>query len=252
MDFDDDFIEANFGNIQIKKVCPDCGSETAPVPFVDSDIFEELNTAIRRCTFLETRLDYETLEQLETGGSVVLEVGQPCQGVRCTLEGRNDIANAKIAVPKNFTDVPPAKSLELINEFGVFLTGGVGVGKTYKAVSYLKAWLAEHERDTHKFINVCELLFNMHNEFGKTLDTPILKECMHTDILLLDDLGTEKFSEWATSQLYLLISYRHDNIKPTIVTSNLDLEEIYKMNPRIASRLSSYTCVHVKGRDRRV
>ena len=53
-------------------------------------------------------------------------------------------------------------------------------------------------------------------------------------VLLLDDLGAEKRSEWTDEQLYRLLNYRYNEGLPTVVASNVTLD---KLEPRIASRL---------------
>ena len=57
--------------------------------------------------------------------------------------------------------------------------------------------------------------------------------------LVLDDLGSEKISEYSVSSLGLIIDRRSRKNKPTIVTTNFSLEDIEKeFDPRIASRLA--------------
>ena len=43
---------------------------------------------------------------------------------------------------------------------------------------------------------------------------------------MMDDLGREKGTEWATERLYVLIDHRYANLLPTVVTTNFDLDEL--------------------------
>ncbi len=66
---------------------------------------------------------------------------------------------------------------------------------------------------------------------------------MNCDLLVLDDLGSEKQSEWADQELFRLIDHRANDGKPVIITSNVPMEAL-KMRCRISSRLGDM-CVSV-------
>ncbi len=52
-------------------------------------------------------------------------------------------------------------------------------------------------------------------------------------LVVLDDLGTEKMTEWASEQLYRVLDGRYDRGLPTIITSNVQSDSL---DPRILSR----------------
>ena len=52
-----------------------------------------------------------------------------------------------------------------------------------------------------------------------------IEKCMQPDILVLDDLGQEKISEWVLERLYIIINERYTARKKTIITSNLPITE---------------------------
>jgi len=71
-------------------------------------------------------------------------------------------------------------------------------------------------------------------------------------LVVLDDLGAEKQTEWACEQLYIAIDRRYGRMAPLVVTSNLLPEQL---DPRIASRLQHQdyaTVVRFSGTDRRI
>jgi len=73
---------------------------------------------------------------------------------------------------------------------------------------------------------------------GAEEPTYTLRSLQRTNVLLLDDFGTEKLSEWAAEQLYLIVNSRYEAKLPTIVTSNLNIEQLEEtVGPRIISRL---------------
>jgi DNA replication protein DnaC len=70
----------------------------------------------------------------------------------------------------------------------------------------------------------------------------------------MDDLGVEKTSEWSMQTLYTITDWRYRELRQTLVTSNLTLDEIAgKVGDRIASRIAGMCkVVELKGKDRRI
>jgi DNA replication protein DnaC len=73
-------------------------------------------------------------------------------------------------------------------------------------------------------------------------------------LLVLDDLGVEKTTDWALQTLYVILNNRYTNYRQTIITSNLTLEEIgNKLGDRIASRIAGMcSIIQMKGKDKRI
>lgn len=73
------------------------------------------------------------------------------------------------------------------------------------------------------------------------------------EMLVIDDIGVEKVTEWLSEQLFLVINYRYENSLPIIVTSNQSLEDLGQLHkPQIASRLDEMCkTVRFTGMDRR-
>ena len=78
----------------------------------------------------------------------------------------------------------------------------------------------------------------------------IVKSC---NLLIIDDIGAEKPSEWVRERLLSFINARVSNGLSTIYTSNLSLEELEnKMGQRVASRIKGSTKeIQLSGADRR-
>ena len=112
------------------------------------------------------------------------------------------------------------------------------------------------------FITVPELLlmirntFNRKTQHGENIPTEsdIIERYSDIDILYLDDLGTEKPSDWAIQVLYLLIDRRYSEMKRTIISSNLSLNEISdRLDDRISSRIAGMCeIIKMTGKDRRI
>lgn len=122
---------------------------------------------------------------------------------------------------------------------GLLLRGSTGVGKTHIAVGILMEVLDRNVSGL--YCNVTDLLSRLRDTYnqGRTdTEADILEELDRVDLLVLDDLGAEKATEWVLDRLYLVVNRRYENARPIIVTTNCDdagLRE--RVGPRIVSRL---------------
>lgn len=122
---------------------------------------------------------------------------------------------------------------------GLLLRGSTGVGKTHIAVGILMEVLDKGMSGLYS--NVTDLLSRLrdtYNQGATDTEGAILDELDRVDLLVLDDLGAEKATEWVLDRLYLVINRRYENARPIIVTTNCDdaaLRE--RVGARIVSRL---------------
>ena len=135
----------------------------------------------------------------------------------------------------------------------LFLYGDTGVGKTFLSHCIARELL----RSTH-----CVLYFSAYdlfdmmaaNSFSRKdtgTDEELLYDC---DLLIIDDLGTERNTDFVVSQLFVCLNDRILNRKSTIISTNLTLEEI-KTNytERTFSRISNhYKILRLAGDDIRI
>ena len=82
----------------------------------------------------------------------------------------------------------------------------------------------------------------------------LLQRPREARLLLMDDLGVEKPSEWVREQLYTLINTRYLEGRPIIATSNTSLAQLEgRIGDRTCSRLSEMCeTLHLGGKDRRL
>lgn len=106
---------------------------------------------------------------------------------------------------------------------GLLFHGAHGVGKTHLAVSVLKAAIREKGARGY-FYETGELLKLIRDTYdaGAMLnEMDVLRPVLEADLLVLDDLGVEKTSEWVQETLGHVINIRYSERRPTIFTTNL-------------------------------
>lgn len=134
----------------------------------------------------------------------------------------------------------------------IFITGKTGSGKTHLAIGLLIE-NGHAEPNYYRFINVPKLILDLHSDVKADRDYAArIQNLTAVKVLVLDDMGAEKATEYVRAVLYELINERMMNGKPTIVTSNMGLKEIGEnIDERLASRLSSFHIISITGTDRR-
>ncbi len=135
----------------------------------------------------------------------------------------------------------------------ITLVGSTGTGKTRLVMAVYRQL-----RHGHKcmFIRVPEYVMELqstYSEWGAHEVGNMVKKACDQDILILDDLGSEKTTEFVRASLFLIINHREMHGLCTFVTSNKSLGEISEtLEERIASRLAAGLVIELDGADRRL
>ncbi len=123
------------------------------------------------------------------------------------------------------------------------LRGGYGCGKTHLAAAIANAHLAA---GAHVFFSIVpDLLDHLRAAFAPNSELrydEMFDKIREAGLLVLDDLGAENGTAWATEKLFQIINYRYNFRMPTVITTNSRL--LSHMDERIASRLSDIALVH--------
>ena len=116
----------------------------------------------------------------------------------------------------------------------LMLEGAYGCGKTHLAAAIANACV--HRGIPTLFITVPDLLDSLRFAYGspETTFEARFEEIRNAELLVMDDFGTQNATAWAQEKLFQIINYRYINKLPTVITTNLILDEI---ESRIRSRL---------------
>lgn len=142
-----------------------------------------------------------------------------------------------------------------------YIYGPVGRGKTHLAVGFLREAILRDGEEAGRFIRAVDLFKEIRDTFSEKSarnERALLEEFGKVvPLLVIDDLGTEKVSEWVEQTLYDLIDRRYGELLDTIITSNLEpaaLSAHYTNHgPRLMSRIFAMGPVYrVEGDDRRL
>ena len=105
---------------------------------------------------------------------------------------------------------------------GLLLWGGVGTGKSFLAGCIANA-LMEQEVPV-RMTNFARILNELNGSFSGRND--IVDKFCRYPLLIIDDFGMERSTEYALEQIYNIVDSRYRSRKPLIVTTNLTLDEI--------------------------
>jgi DNA replication protein DnaC len=136
------------------------------------------------------------------------------------------------------------------NKTGVLLYGPPGRGKTHLMAAFGKRWADAGM--TVGYNTMSGLLALLRRGFDEDVFSQRLRLVSgRVPLLLLDDLGVEKATEWTTEILYTIVNTRLESGLPLFVTTNCTEAELEKkFHSRIVSRLKEMcTWIEVGGRD---
>lgn len=127
-----------------------------------------------------------------------------------------------------------------------FLHGKVGAGKSVNAAWRMLEWSRLKHRQSKVqtkalFVNTGEFLQELRNSYDvdSSSELQIIEKYKTVDMLIFDDFGAHRSTDWVYQILYLIINWRYSHFKPTIYTSNNSLQELTTMfnDERIISRI---------------
>lgn len=211
--------------------CPDCGGRGWR--FVDGP--RSAGSTVDRCECTNGAQRSETLIRLSN---------LPPKFQQCSLKTFKtqtpEQYNAKVALGRWIKDYSSESR-------GLLFDGPPGVGKSHLAAAAIRG-LAEIGVQS-RYWNVPQLFMELRATFSEsqaTNELELIDRCVNVPMLVLDDLGAERPTDYVRERWYLIIQRRYEQMKPVIVTANLNDEQIIAhAGQRILSRLKEMT-IHIE------
>lgn len=118
---------------------------------------------------------------------------------------------------KNYSE----RLVNCIEKKGLILVGNNGVGKTHIACSIANKLIENGIPVIYgTLINLLAELRNSYDTDNNISEIEIIKLYENVELLIIDDLGKERPSEWGLEKLFTIINSRYENNLPVIITTN--------------------------------
>jgi DNA replication protein DnaC len=197
------------GSMKVVAVCPQCAGTGWKSNSTDA------SRRVMRCDCWE----------LARSQSLLAAARIPKRYEHCELSdfefdgSRRALAPARMAACRFVEEYP-------INKDGLLFVGSIGVGKTHLAVGIIKE-LIRSKGVPCLFYDYRELLKaiqNCYNDSVKATELEVLKPVFETELLVLDELGAVKPTEWVWDTVSLILNTRYNDNRTTIITTNFPNE----------------------------
>ena len=135
--------------------------------------------------------------------------------------------------------------------WGIMLQGNAGVGKSHLLYAFMNK-CAEMQKAVF-FMNVSDMFDMLKSGYTDNSFEGKMYRLKTVDVLVLDDIGVEKPSEWIEEKLFQLLNHRITNELPTFLSTNCSQKDLKaRLHERITSRIKEATIVvTVEGDDMR-
>lgn len=231
------------------KTCEECGIEFKPF-----EGWESLPSSIRKnipelipgceCSIKKAVKEAE-MKLLEESKNNAIKIVSKYKGV--------SVADKKFYESKFESSEMDSKHMRLSKQYassfltkkdlvGLMLTGTVGNGKTHAAACIANELM--ENRKTVLTLSLAGYLSKLREDFAEA-EPEMLKRVKKVDLLIIDDFGTEKVTEWVLEKVFSLIDTRYRACKPLLMTTNLDMEDIeLRFDMRISDRIKEMCFIH--------
>jgi DNA replication protein DnaC len=196
--------------IEVCSLCGGTGWKTAPrSPEEDGKASKE-----RRVTRCDCRVR-ERAQSLLAAARIPKRY-EHCELSNFEFDGQyRSLAPARLAAYKFVEEYP-------VEKIGLLLIGSIGVGKTHLAVGIAKE-LMRSKGVSCLFYDYRELLKQIQNSYNATVsatELDILRPVFETEVLVLDELGATRPTDWVWDTVSLIINSRYNDKLTTVITTN--------------------------------
>jgi len=190
------------------------------------------------------------------GSGLEIVPGQGARMCQCRVTQLKENSLDRLNIPKRYADchfhnyVPEHQSqksaFKMASELslkypavdrGLLLMGTVGVGKTHLAVSILKS-LSEKGISSYfcEFGSLVKQIQDSYNPVSQNSELQLLAPVFESEVLVLDELGASKPTDWTRDTLSYIINTRYNDKKLTVFTTNY-LDKRYQSEEILPERI---------------
>src|SRR6266581_6043046 len=125
------------------------------------------------------------------------------------------LAAARMAACKFVEEYP-------LDNTGLLLIGSIGVGKTHLAVGIVKELIVSKGIPClfYDYRELLKQIQNSYNDSVKVTELDVLRPIFDAEVLVLDELGAVKPTEWVWDTVSLILNTRYNENRTTIITTN--------------------------------
>jgi DNA replication protein DnaC len=135
---------------------------------------------------------------------------------------------------REFVEGYTSRKLAEEAEFGILFLGPPGVGKTHLAVAALRTLIQDHGV-VGLFVDFRDLIKTLQASYdpvSQMTEMQVLGPLFQAEVVVLDDLGASKMTEWVRDTIGHIVNSRYNDRKVTLITSNLSDESSAKESTR--------------------
>lgn len=257
-----------------KVQCEFCGRnlKQEKLIIIIGDVETKINTKVERCNCIQAKefwkiQDYKRKKEIEFQEKRErdrrIEMLYEKSKMHTRLKGYSfqNFKTTKANERAYYKAKEYAQSIKNGSKKSLIITGNIGTGKTHLASS-IANFLIESE-----ILVVFGTLINLLNEVKDTYtmenktESFIIEKYSKVPLLIIDDLGKERPSEWTLEKLFTIINNRYENNLPVVITTNYNREKLrerlanntnYEIADSIISRLYEMcNGINLSGKDKR-
>jgi len=164
-----------------------------------------------------------------------------------TFEPHADYATKMLKGAKSYTEIfeqnLPRRGMPLPIRNGIMFIGNMGTGKTHISAAIANNLISRGI----KVICMSErgLLGKIRQSYSErnVSEKEILDTYLKVPLLVIDDLGKEKATDWTLSTLYAIVDGRYEAVMPIVITTNYDPESLISRLTPAGSDTTTAECI---------
>lgn len=151
----------------------------------------------------------------------------PARFEGATLENYQVHTNAQRSVLDFFSEYAREFSIAAKTGRSAIMVGGVGTGKTHLAIAVAKAVILQEYSAKYTTVQrIVRALKDTWNRQTNETESDIIRRFSQPSLLIIDEVGVQFGSEFEKQILFDVVNERYENRKPTIMLSNVQVNEL--------------------------